>query len=813
MRKDVYPVTGMSCAACAARVEKAVGAVPGVHSANVNYASAKVAVEMDSALAPEELRKAVQAAGYDLILGDNAAGEAADAAAKSYASLKRQTVLAALFCVPLIVVGMAWMHDRWAQWVSLVLSSAILFGFGGRFFAGAWRQLRHGSANMDTLVALSTGIAWLFSLWNMFAPEFWLSRGITPHVYFEAAGVIIAFILFGRTLEARAKRNTSSAIRSLMGLQPRTVTEIGADGCERTIEIEAIRPGMTLRARAGERIATDGIVAEGTSFVDESMLSGEPLPVDKAPGDKVYAGTVNGTGSFTYRALVVGTDTLLARIIRMVESAQGSKPPVQKLVDRIAAVFVPVIIVVAILAFAAWLIFDKEGSGLVHGLLAAVTVLVIACPCALGLATPTALMVGIGRAATMGILVKDADSIEIARKVDTVLLDKTGTITEGHPRVRSMIWDEGADTPARRGIFAALEKASGHPLGEAVASYLGDVAGPSVKAFNTLPGSGVEGEADGVRYYAGSRKLLRTQAIRISDYLHRSALEMEERGETVIFFATAEEALAVAACADAVRPTSVEAIGELQKAGIEVWMLTGDNRRAAELVAREAGIDKVEADALPADKALLVERLRKQGRTVAMVGDGINDSAALASADLSIAMGTGSDIAMEVANMTIVSADLTKIPQALRLSRLTMRTVRQNLFWAFIYNVIGIPIAAGALYPAFGFLLNPMIAGAAMAFSSVSVVTNSLLLKKKKLTQIKNTNKAMTKKYNVSGMMCQHCRAHVERALNSVPGVKATVTLDPAEAVVEYASGTALPLDDLQAVVKKEAGDYTLTEK
>lgn len=812
MRQAVYPITGMSCAACAARVEKALAGVPGVHKAAVNYASAKASVDMDSAVSPEALRSAVRSAGYDLLTGEDASTEAASAAEKAYESLKTRTIWASALCVPLIALGMIWMHDRWAQWAALVLASAILFGFGGRFFIGAWRQLRHGSANMDSLVALSTGIAWIFSVFTMFYPSFWTSRGIVPHVYFEAAGVIIAFILLGRTLEARAKRNASSAIRSLMGLRPSTVLEVGEDGMESQIKIEDIRPGMLLRARAGDRIATDGIVVAGDSFVDESMLSGEPIPVDKGPGAKVYAGTVNGTGSFTYRALVVGTDTLLARIIRMVETAQGSKPPVQKLVDRVAAVFVPVIILTALLSFAAWMIFDHSGAALVHGLLAAVTVLIIACPCALGLATPTALMVGIGRAATMGVLVKDADSIETARKVDTVLLDKTGTITEGRPRVKTMVWDVGADTPAHRGAFAALEGASGHPLGEAVAEYLKDAPKASVKGFNVLPGSGVEGIADGVRCYAGSMKLLRTQAVRISDFLHAEAEKMEARGETLVFFSTDSDALAVAGLADTVRQTSVEAVDELRRAGIAVWMLTGDNRRAAEAVAREAGIENVRADALPADKALLVERLRKEGHVVAMAGDGINDSAALAAADLSIAMGTGSDIAMEVANMTIVSADLTKIPQALRLSRLTMRTVRQNLFWAFIYNIIGVPVAAGVLYPAFGFLLNPMIAGAAMAFSSVSVVTNSLLLKKKKLINIKHPVKTMTKTYKVSGMMCQHCRAHVERALNTIPGVKATVTLDPAEATVEYASGKALPLAELQAVVKKEAGDYGLEE-
>ncbi|MDE6311457.1 MAG: heavy metal translocating P-type ATPase [Muribaculaceae bacterium] len=806
------PVAGMSCAACAARVEKAIAGVEGVSNAAVNYAAAKASFELAEGVAPERVRDAVRNAGYDLIFGEEAAAKAEDVADKTYRRLRRRTLWAWLFCLPLVVVGMAWMHDEWAKWFSLVASSVVLFGFGRGFFTGAWKQLRHRSANMDTLVALSTGIAWVFSLFTLIYPSFWTARGIEPHVYFEAAGVIIAFILLGRTLEARAKSNTSTAIRRLMGLQPRTVTEVMADGSERTCDISEIRPGSLLRVRAGERIATDGTVESGISFVDESMLSGEPMPVDKAPGSKVYAGTVNGTGSFTYRAVSVGADTLLSRIIRMVETAQGSKPPVQRLVDRIAAVFVPVIMGVALLSFICWLVFDGE-AGLVHGLLAAVTVLIIACPCALGLATPTALMVGIGRAASYGILVKDADSLETARKVNTILLDKTGTITAGKPRVVEAVWAPGEDTPEHSAILGALEKASGHPLGDAVATHYpaGESAFESTEA---MAGMGVQGVcANGCRYFAGSLRLMRSESVEIEPALLSAATRMEGAGCTVVAFADSRRVLAVLGLADTVRPTAVQSIATLKAAGIDVWMLTGDNAAAAAVVARDAGIEHVEAGALPQDKAALVERLRSQGRVVAMVGDGINDSAALAAADLSIAMGTGSDIAMEVAGMTIVAADLAKIPVALQLSRLTMRTVRQNLFWAFIYNIIGVPIAAGVLYPAFGFLLNPMIAGAAMAFSSVSVVTNSLLLKRKKLIEIHNPKtKTMTKTYTVSGMMCQHCRGHVERALNSIPGVKATVTLEPAEATVEFLA-EPLTLAELQKAVTDNAGDYTLAEK
>ena len=579
---------------------------------------------------------------------------------------------------------------------------------------------------MDTLVALSTGIAYLFSLFNLVFPEFWLSRGVEPHVYFEAAAVIVAFILLGRTLEEKAKGDTTASLKKLIGLQPKNAIVVAADGTQTEIPISRIRVGDLLAVRPGEKIAVDGAVCEGDSYVDESMLSGEPLPVHKEPGTKVFAGTINQKGSFRFRAEKVGAATMLAQIIRMVQEAQGSKAPVQKLADKIAGIFVPAIIGIALLSFVLWLVFDPSG-GLTHGILATVTVLVIACPCALGLATPTAVMVGIGKGAEKGILIRDAVSLETAGKIDTVVMDKTGTLTEGKPVVTDIIWANGDDRA--KAVFLSLEKLSEHPLADAVVHYFAGVPTLNVERFGSLTGKGIEGTVDGVRYFAGSRRLLDEQGIVVGKELNIEAQRLSAEAKSLVWFADSEQALAVAAIADRIKDSSVEAVRELQAAGIDVYMLTGDSRAAAGHIAEKAGIRNFEAEILPQDKAAFVKRLQTLGHKVAMAGDGINDSAALAQADLSIAMGGGSDIAMDVAQMTIISSDLRKIPEAIRLSKQTVRTIRQNLFWAFIYNLVGIPVAAGALYPVSGFLLNPMIAGAAMALSSVSVVANSLRLK------------------------------------------------------------------------------------
>lgn len=708
---------------------KILNAQTGVVAASVNLAASTAAVEYDTAqTSPEKLRQAVQEGGYDMLADsdDDTPDELERMNRERYRNLKRRACWAVVLAIPVVVIGMFFMDMPYGGAIMALLSAPVVFWLGRGFFVNAWQQLRHRSATMDTLVALSTGIAYLFSLFNLVFPEFWLSRGVESHVYFEAAAVIVAFILLGRTLEEKAKGDTTASLKKLIGLQPKNAIVVAADGTQTEIPISRIRVGDLLAVRPGEKIAVDGAVCEGDSYVDESMLSGEPLPVHKEPGTKVFAGTINQKGSFRFRAEKVGAATMLAQIIRMVQEAQGSKAPVQKLADKIAGIFVPAIIGIALLSFVLWLVFDPSG-GLTHGILAAVTVLVIACPCALGLATPTAVMVGIGKGAEKGILIRDAVSLETAGKIDTVVMDKTGTLTEGKPVVTDIIWANGDDRA--KAVFLSLEKLSEHPLADAVVHYFAGVPTLNVERFGSLTGKGIEGTVDGVRYFAGSRRLLDEQGIVVGKELNIEAQRLSAEAKSIVWFADSEQALAVAAIADRIKDSSVEAVRELQAAGIDVYMLTGDSRAAAGHIAEKAGIRYFEAEILPQDKAAFVKRLQTLGHKVAMAGDGINDSAALAQADLSIAMGGGSDIAMDVAQMTIISSDLRKIPEAIRLSKQTVRTIRQNLFWAFIYNLVGIPVAAGALYPVSGFLLNPMIAGAAMALSSVSVVANSLRLK------------------------------------------------------------------------------------
>ena len=825
IKKETFPVLGMSCASCAARVDKTLNGQPGVQEASVNYAAATAQVVYDAdECSPLVLKAAVQQAGYDLLVEteNDITDEAEKAHAARYESLKKRTLWAIVLAVPIMVLSMAFMHVGWVNYVVWLLSTPVVFVLGRGFFVSAWKQLKHGTCNMDTLVALSTGIAYLFSLFNLFFPQFWLARGIEPHVYFEASSVIIAFILLGRLLEERAKRNTSAAIRKLMGLQPKTVTVWTSEG-ERILPITAIRQGDTVVVKPGERIAVDGVVSEGQSYVDESMLSGEPVPVRKQKDAKVYAGTINQKGAFRFVADKIGQDTLLAQIIRMVQDAQGSKAPVQKLVDKIAAVFVPTIIIVALVAFVAWNLLAAE-NGFTHGLLAMVTVLIIACPCALGLATPTALMVGIGKGAENGILIKDAESLEVARKVDTVVLDKTGTLTEGHPQVTDAIWLE----EEAKHILYSLEKSSEHPLAEAVVKYLKNIPGRDVKNFGVLSGKGVEGYIEGKKYYAGNLTLLQEKGIVLGEALKKKAESWTSEAKTVIALADEQKALGVLAITDRLKPTTVQAIEELHKQGIEVWMLTGDQPEAAREVAKQVGIAHYQAGVLPQEKATFVQTLQAKGKKVAMVGDGINDSAALAQADLSIAMGQGSDIAMDTAMVTILSSDLVKISETIRLSQLTVRTIQQNLFWAFFYNLIGVPIAAGVLYPINGFLLNPMIGGAAMAFSSVSVVTNSLRLRRKRMEterillnetkelesvteEVVEEVKKVTRTYKVAGMMCKHCVGRVERALNSIDGIQATVTLEPPVATVIF-DNQPLSMEELQQIITEKAGDYQITE-
>ena len=819
IKKEAFPVLGMSCASCAARVDKTLNNLPGVQEASVNYASAMAQVVYDAdACSPEVLKAALQNVGYDMLIDsqDEAVDEAEKAHLARYESLKKRTRWAIALALPIMVLSMVWMHVHWVNYVVWLLATPVVFVLGRGFFISAWKQLKHGACNMDTLVALSTGIAYVFSVFNLFFPTFWLSRGIEPHVYFEASSVIIAFILLGRLLEERAKRNASTAIRKLIGLQPKTVTIWTSDG-ERILPVTSIRQGDVVVVKPGERIAVDGVVSEGQSYVDESMLSGEPMAVRKQKNSKVYAGTINQKGAFRFVADKIGQDTLLAQIIRMVQDAQGSKMPVQKLVDKIASIFVPVIITIALVAMVAWMVLATN-DGFTHGLLALVTVLIIACPCALGLATPTAIMVGIGKGAENGILIKNAESLEVARKIDTVVLDKTGTLTEGHPQVTDEAWL--TDEARHKNILLSLEKMSEHPLAEALRRFMQHITAFYVKHFGVLDGRGIEGFVDGKKYYAGSLTLLEEKSITMDASLRVKAEKWMKEAKTIVALADEEKALGVLAITDKLKSTSGFAIEALHKQNIEVWMLTGDQSEAAREVAQQVGIKHFKAGVLPQEKASFVRELQSQGKKVAMVGDGINDSAALAQADLSIAMGQGSDIAMDTAMVTILSSDLVKISETIRLSQLTVRTIRQNLFWAFFYNLIGVPIAAGILYPINGFLLNPMIGGMAMAFSSVSVVTNSLRLRRKSISNVIQskakvlntfTEEKVTRQYKVEGMMCKHCVGRVERALNTIEGAKVIVTLDPPVASIEF-SGNPLSVEELQKILTEKAGDYQISE-
>jgi len=730
--KNTFPVLDMTCASCAGSAESIVKFQEGVVDASVNFATGNLTVEyLPNLTDASRLKKAVQSVGYDLLVEDETSRQETLEAlhVEKFQELKRKTLWAVLLSLPVTVIGMFFMNISYANEIMWLFATPVVLWLGKDFFINAFKQAKHRSANMDTLVALSTGIAYLFSVFNMLFTDFWHSHGIHPHVYFEAASVVIAFILLGKLLEEKAKGNTSSAIKKLMGLQPKTVMVIQPDGIERLTAIDDVKPGDVILVKPGEKIAVDGMVISGSSYVDESMLSGEPVPVQKKEDGKVFAGTINQKGSFRFRAVKVGKETMLAQIIKLVQDAQGSKAPVQKLVDRIAGIFVPVVMGISLLTFILWFMLGGD-NGVVQGLLAAVTVLVIACPCALGLATPTAIMVGVGKGAEKGILIKDAESLELARKVNAIVLDKTGTITEGRPQVAGIKWQSDDDT-ARR-VLLSIEKQSEHPLAEAVVDYLRKEQAVSITAFESITGKGASATYKDETYFAGSRKLLSENKISIADTLQQQADEWSRQSQTVIWFADSKQALSVIAVADKIKETSVKAIKEMQDAGIELYMLTGDNDPTAKAIARQTGIKHYKAEVLPQHKADFVKQLQKQGKIVAMVGDGINDSTALATADVSIAMGKGSDIAMDVAKMTIISSDLTKIPQAIKLSKQTVTTIRQNLFWAFIYNLIGIPVAAGILYPVNGFLLNPMIAGAAMALSSVSVVSNSLRLKWKK---------------------------------------------------------------------------------
>ena len=734
--KETFQVLGMSCAVCALNVETTLGAQEGVYEAKVNFAGSTVLVDYNpQVITPVELQKAVEAAGYELVVENTEDTDHADHLQREeFLALKRKTIGAIVLALPVFVIGMFFMHMPYGNWIMLAFTIPVMAFFGRDFFVHAYMQLKHGRANMDTLVAVSTGVAFLFSLFNTIWPEYWTSRGLEAHVYYEAAAVIIALILLGRLLEAKAKFSTSTAIKKLMGLQPQTVTKILADGSEEEVPIREVEVGDVLVVKPGEKIPVDGEVTEGSSFVDESMITGESIPVEKVKGQPVYAGTINEKGSFRFRADKVGGETVLANIIRMVQEAQGSKAPVQKLVDRIAGIFVPVVMGIAVITFIVWMLIGGD-LAFTHALLTSITVLVIACPCALGLATPTAIMVGIGKGAEHNILIKDAESLELMYRVNAIVLDKTGTITEGKPVVTDIHWTPGAEDERYQSILLEIERRSEHPLADAVVQKFKEkvVNEILVSDFENQTGKGVTAKVGDKVYLVGNRALLEVNHVVLDDDNEKLAVRWEGDGKTVVFFAGGGRVLALVAIADKIKESSRQAVATLHEKGIDVYMLTGDNALTARAVADQVGIRHFKAEVMPGEKANFVEALQHEGKVVAMVGDGINDSQALAQADVSIAMGKGSDIAMDVAKVTLITSDLNVIPRAIALSHQTVRAIRQNLFWAFIYNIIGIPLAAGVLYGINGFLLNPMIAAAAMAFSSVSVVTNSLRIKWKKL--------------------------------------------------------------------------------
>ncbi len=680
------------------------------------------------------MKTALQSVGYDMIIEAEQGTELKEELKQNlYHDLKVKAFWAMEFSVPVVILGMFFMDWRYANLVMFILTLPVVIWFGRGFFINAFRQAKHLNATMDTLVALSTGIAFLFSTFNTFFQEFWHNRGIHPHVYFEASSGVIAFILLGKVLEEKAKSNTTSAIKKLMGLQPQTVFILNNEGYETEIPISKVKVGDLLLVKPGDKIPVDGELIEGISFVDESMITGEPMAVEKKATDPVYAGTLNQKGSFKIKALKVGGETILAQIIKMVQQAQGSKAPVQKTVDKIAGIFVPIVMSISLLTFCLWMMFGGENA-LSQALISMVTVLVIACPCALGLATPTAIMVGMGKGAENGILIKDAESLELTKKIEVLILDKTGTITEGKPQLMDLFVNSGEPGLLKQ-ILLTIEIQSEHPLAEAIADKLKteNIQPMELSHIESITGRGIKARVQGKNYFVGNLALMKENGIELTDGEIGLADQLQAEAKTLVYFSDDNKLLMTLALADKIKPTSKEAIQCMQNRGIEVYMLTGDQAQTARAVAHQTGLQHYKSSMMPSDKANFIKELQSQGKIVAMVGDGINDSQALAQADVSIAMGKGSDIAMDVAKMTLISSDLLLISKAINLSKLTVNTIHQNLFWAFIYNLIGIPIAAGILYPIHGFLLNPMIAGAAMALSSVSVVSNSIRLKFKKI--------------------------------------------------------------------------------
>ncbi|NJO72569.1 MAG: heavy metal translocating P-type ATPase [Leptolyngbyaceae cyanobacterium RM1_406_9] len=744
MENTTLKLRGMSCASCANNIEEAIRSVPGVEACSVNFGAEQAAVSYDSSKTDvAAIQEAVDEAGYsalpiqDDVLAPEDDAERQERQAENQKLTRRVWVsgvisavlvigsLPAMTGLPIPFIPM-WLHDPWFQ---LVLTAPVLFWAGSGFFINAWKALKRHTATMDTLVAVGTGTAYLYSLFPTLNPQWFIAQGLRPDVYFEAAAVIIALLLLGRLLENRAKGQTSEAIRKLMGLQAKTARVI-RNGREVDVPIAEVVLGDIILVRPGEKIPVDGEIVEGSSTIDEAMVTGESVPVKKHLGDEVIGATINKTGSFQFRATRVGKDTFLAQIVKLVQQAQGSKAPIQRLADQVTGWFVPAVIAIAILTFIIW--FNVMGN-VTMALITTVGVLIIACPCALGLATPTSIMVGTGKGAENGILIKGAESLELAHKLQTIVLDKTGTITQGKPTVTDYVTVSGTANSNELKLLrlaASVERNSEHPLAEAVVQYAQSqgVEVTNAQEFEAVAGSGVQGYVSDRWVQIGTHRWMNELGIDTSA-LQQQWDKLEYLGRTVIWIAVDGKVEGIMGIADAVKPSSVDAIRTLQKMGLEVVMLTGDNQRTANVIAREVGIQRVFAEVRPDQKAATVETIQTEGKVVAMVGDGINDAPALAQADVGIAIGTGTDVAIAASDITLISGDLQGIVTTIQLSRATIRNIKQNLFFAFIYNVAGIPIAAGILYPIFGWLLSPIIAGAAMAFSSVSVVTNALRLR------------------------------------------------------------------------------------
>ena len=847
MKKERFHITGMTCSACSSRVESCIVKLPGVKDVSVNLLKNSMVVSYDeSEMNTARIVEAVENTGYGAIPKEASqnkkqAKQEISTAQAEYKEMKRRLILSALFTIPLFYISMGHMMNWPMPGFLLGMENALVFAFtqfllllpvlivNGRYFKVGFRNLLKGSPNMDSLIAIGSGAAAVYGIYAIYKIGIGMGHGdmeivhtFMMDLYFESAGMILTLITLGKTLEARAKGKTSDAITKLMNLAPKVAT-VEREGQTLQIPAENVQLGDILIVKAGESIPVDGTVVEGNASVDESALTGESIPVEKHIGDKVIGATVSKSGFLKMQATKVGDDTTLAQIIRLVDEATSSKAPIAKLADKVSGVFVPIVIAIAVIATIVWLL---AGYGLEFALSIGISVLVISCPCALGLATPTAIMVGTGKGATNGILIKSAEALETAHSIDTVVLDKTGTITQGKPVVTDVLLSENISREKLLGLAASLEKLSEHPLAEAVVAEAEKIGyeSLSVSDFNQIPGQGVTGIIDGELVLAGNRRLMEAYNIP-GGALMTKGEELASDGKTPLYFAKDSKLLGVIAVADVVKPTSAQAIAELSGMGIEVVMLTGDNAKTAEAIRRQVGVDRVVAEVFPQDKEQEIRRLQNEGKKVAMVGDGINDAPALARADVGIAIGAGTDIAMESADIVLMKSDLLDVVTAIQLSKATIRSIKQNLFWAFIYNIIGIPVAAGLFFIPFALKLNPMIGAFAMSFSSVFVVTNALRLRWFKPKRITNKNNSvdetvsaqtetegensMEKILKIEGMMCNHCVMHVQKTLAAIPGVaEATVSLDEKNAKVKLNQDVA---DEVFKTAIEDAG-YQLAE-